>query len=76
MYKEIFMKRQNVSYLLNGDSCYGHSREELESVHNEVYSVMVHSDYVTQYKNVPFTHRVEKNAKFHSLKSVTNVDKK
>ncbi|QKN88195.1 hypothetical protein Novomoskovsk_7 [Bacillus phage Novomoskovsk] len=69
------MKQVNVSSLLNGESCYGHSREDLERYGVPAYSVMIHEDDISHYRNLPYTEYIKPKARFHSLMSLNNVDK-
>jgi len=73
MYKQVYMKDVNVRDLLNGEWCFGHRKSDLERYGVETYSVMVHTDDITHYGNMPYTEYIHANARFHSLMSMTNV---
>lgn len=72
MFKELFMKYENVRCLLNRKECYGHHRDVLLEHCSEVYSVMVHMDDFKEYKHAPYSHYVKPDARFVALTLITD----
>lgn len=76
MYKQLFMKYENVKCLLNREGCYGHPKEVLLEHCSEVYSVMVHESDFSEYKNMPYSQYVYPDARFTELRLITDPDKR
>lgn len=74
MYKQVYMKDVNVVALLNGEESYGHKKSDLERYGVPAYSVMVHTEDISHFGNLPYAEYIEPDARFHSLMSMTNVD--